>query len=143
MKKLYVKTQAPFVEIPTTSLDKRLEILIGFRKYGLTKLQEKFETLGSLDEQALELQLRSEILYIKNASLTEYDEDTFEIVQEVTVSDTRTSPPLEGFWSTKDECLAVLLDTYLDSPLWKPSIYDSYNKSLMSDLTFEEAQTKN
>lgn len=143
MKKLYVKTQAPFVEIPTTSLDKKLEILIGFKKYGLTKLQEKFETLGSLDEQALELYLRSEILYIKNASLTEYDEDTYEIVQEIAVSDTRTAPPLEGFWSDKAECLAVLLDTYLDSPLWKSSIYDSYNKSLTSDITFDETQTKN
>lgn len=143
MKKLYVKTQAPFIEIPTVSTDKNIEIIIGFKKYNLSELQSKFEVLGSMDEQALEAHLRKEILYIKNASLTEYDEDTFEVIQEISIADTRKAIPLEGFWTTKEECLVVLLDTFLDSSLWKSSFYDSYNQSLTADLSLEEAQIKN
>ena len=143
MKKLYVASQAPFVEITTSSTDKSKDIIIGFKKYSLTALQSKFETLAALDEASLETQLRSEILYLKNASVSEYDDETYELIQEINIPDTRKVTPLEDFWKDKDECLAVLLDIYLDSSLWKSSFYDAYNRSLTSDLSFEEAQIKN
>jgi hypothetical protein len=143
MKKLYVKTQAPFIEVTASSADKAIDIQIAFKKYTLTALQAKFASLAEMKEDELEAQIRSEILYIKNASLSLYDEETLELLETITVPDTRTATPLEDFWKDKAECLAVLLDIYLESSLWKASFYDAYNRSLTSDISFEEAQVKN
>ena len=146
MKKFYIASQAPVIEMPVTSEKdaegKSYTSIIGFRRYKGSEAQNKIESFKDLDEnQATDL-LKSEIVYIKDAIASVYDDETFELVETVKIPDTRKAKVLEPFWQDAGECLAVLTEHYLDSIPWKGSIIQAYIKSLYN-LDFKEAEQKN
>ena len=73
-----------------------------------------------------------QVIYIKNASLVIDGKDTL-------IADTRDAKPIEGLWSSPDECLAVLLDTYLTSFYFRDSLPTAISKAVFgTDVKGEE-----
>jgi len=145
-KKLFISSQSPFVEIPVTSAKdaegKETTILVGFKRYSAKIAQQKLESIKDLSEEEAEKILKEEILYIKNAIITVYDEETFEVAETITVKDTRTVKVIEPFWEDVSGALEVLTNMYLDSIPWKGSLITAYLKTLYN-VDFKEAEIKN
>lgn len=145
-KKFYIASQAPFVELEIVS-EKDAEgisekLLVGFKRYGLAEAQEKINSFKELSESEAQTLLQKEVLYIKNAQVKVYDDETLEVVDTIKVSDTRKAQPYEPFWGDKNEALAVLLEHYLDSTPWRGSFIQGYIKSLIN-LDYKDAEAKN
>lgn len=144
--KLFIVTQAPSAEVTVTSAKdvegKIQEIKIGFRRYGLEKAQSILEGLKEVTPETEKEILKQNILYIKQAVVATYDEETLELDKTITVEDTRTAEPFAPFWESSKECLAVLLEHYLDSAPWKGAIITAFVTSLYN-IDFKEAEAKN
>jgi hypothetical protein len=133
-KKFYIQSQSPVAELSVVSEKdaegKSQKILVGFKRYPANEAQKKLESFKDLsDEQAKNL-IINEVLYIKDVVLEVYDDETGKKLETIKIADTRTAQPIESFWADKDECLAVLLDNYLDSIPWKGSLITAYITSL-------------
>lgn len=140
-KKLLVKTQTPTVELALVSAatadgttDK---VTVGFKRYPSKQVEKKWEEFTSIstktDQDVVDF-LRNEIVYFKDASVGVYDDATGEdvLVETIDVADSRTAAPVESFWGTPKECLAVLLDSYLESIPWKGPFIDGFATSLFN-----------
>jgi hypothetical protein len=113
---------ANFSTVELTRKQAQLDAL----KSDITLSDEDFSTkvgvlenaIETLNESILSYQkdfTKSHISYIKNASVAIDSVDTL-------IPDTREAKPIESLWNTPDECLAVLLDMYLESPFFKDSL---------------------
>ncbi len=78
---------------------------------------------------------KQNICYIKNASLTINDKD-------ILIQDTREAQPIESLWATPDECLAALLDLYLQSNAYRDSLFTTV-PSLVFNTDIKEEELKN
>jgi hypothetical protein len=145
-KKLFISSQSPFVEIPVTSAKdaegKETKIIIGLRRYDPKEAQQKIDTITGLSEDEAFKIIKKEIIYIKNAVVTVYDEETLEVAETINVKDTRTVKSIEPFWEDASGALEVLTDMYLESTPWKGSLLTAYLKALYN-LDFKEAEIKN
>lgn len=148
-KKLFVKLQSPSVEIKVTSAEsadnQTSSIIVAFKRYPVDKIQAKLDTFteaAKLSEEAAVEFIKSEILYIKDASVDIYDDSTFEFIETIKVEDTRTAQPVADFWEDSDSCLTVLTDNYLLSAPWKSAFSDAFIKAVIN-RDFKEAEVKN
>ena len=135
-KKLFIASQAPFVELPVTSVEdangKKATIKIGFKQYDAIEANKILESFSSLKEEEIESELKKQILYLKEVELAIYDEDTLELESTKKIADTRKVESFEPFWADKNECLVVLLDSYFASFPWKGSIIEAFVQSLLN-----------
>ena len=146
-KQLYVQLQTPTVELSVVArpdaTGQTASIVVGFKRYTPDKIQAKFDNFklsGETSEEAAVQFLSNEIIYIKNASLDMYDEDTY--VETVVIDDTRTALPVVDFWETPKECLTVLSGYFLNSTPWKSSLTDAFIKAVLN-TDYKEAELKN
>jgi hypothetical protein len=82
---------------------------------------------------------KQNVSYIKNASLV-LEEGGKNI--DLLITDTREAKPIESLWATPDECLAVLLDMYLEHPAYKDSLQLAIPK-LVFNTDFLDGELKN
>ena len=96
----------------------------------------KEEAINKLDDF-----LRNEIVYLKNVNgLVKIDENGNE--KEFSVSDTRTQKPIEPLWGSPEECLSVLVDSFLESAPYKGSLISAQQKAL-ANIDIQDGEVKN
>lgn len=151
---LYVKLQTPTIELPVKVKDSsgaKDSILAGFKRYPIHESQAKLDTLSELiraesDEEAdhseINKMVKSELVYLKQIKL-DLEEDGR--AKELAIPDTKSVKPHAGLWETSDECLAVLLDLYLNSAPYRLALILTMQKAFInSDFSaYKDAQVKN
>ena len=151
-QKLYVKLQAPTIELSINAKDggnTQASLIAGFKRYqseqGESKLKEFQELLGRTDEvgkNAITAFIANEIVYLKKAPIVVEDTDTGTL-KDVVVKDTRDAiKPNETLWDSPKECLDVLLSHYLESNPWRVSLIEGILKAL-TNMDFSSESAKN
>lgn len=84
---------------------------------------------------------RRHFLYITKAHVEVEDDEGN--VTTIAVEDSRTAKPVESLWSTPDECLSILLDTYLAIPAIKDSLLGQLLDTILDTGVIQEEQVKN
>lgn len=90
--------------------------------------QDKFNLAKAIDS----------ILYIKGATVTVYDAEN--VLTSSKIEDTRTAQPLEDFWTTPEEALQVILESFLDDKGWKDAILLKHQEALAADYSVERSK---
>lgn len=147
--KVFVKLQTPTIELKVEAKDAsgvKDSILVGFKRYEIKQTEAKLkalqETLENIEDTSkLEEAIKAEVVYIKQAKVTLFDEEK-KTEKELLVQDTRTAKLVETLWENSDECLAVLLDLYLSSSPYRVSFMSGMQKALINS-DFENAEAKN
>jgi hypothetical protein len=150
--KLFVKLQVPTIELKVSAKDAagiKDSILVGFKRYEISDAQKRLNILqdlltsaqadNSLDSQALDVFIKNEVIYIKQAKL-ELEEDGK--TRELVIQDTRTTKPIEELWANNEEALDVLTTAYLASSPYRLSLILSAQKALFNS-DYSEAEVKN
>lgn len=83
-------------------------------------LKEEIEALTASGLSAREEYYKRHVLYLKNITVPYEDDEGNKL--SILVKDTRTVEPVEPFWETPEECLAVLLDTLFEEDTLKGSL---------------------
>lgn len=83
--------------------------------------------------------IKGEILYVKDINLTIEDNG---IAKELKVADTRTAKPNEPLWVSPEECLSVLVDSFLESAPYRGSLIAAQQKAL-ANLEIKDGEIKN
>jgi len=94
------------------------------------------------EEEALESIsqfIKDEILYIKDVNLTVEDNG---IAKELKIADTRSAKPNEPLWATPEECLSVLVDSFLESAPYRGSLIAAQQKAL-ANVDIKDGEIKN
>lgn len=148
-KQLHLKLQTPTIELPVSFKDSSFakdSIIVGFKRYNLTEAEKVLEELADIAANTTVTNLdnlnnfiKSKVVYVKKVELT-VDEDGKET--KITVADTRTVKPVDGLWEGSEDCLAALLDLYLDSAPYRSSLMEALNKALLN-VDFSEGERKN
>lgn len=73
---------------------------------------------------------KEQILFIKHASLEIEDEAGKS--KDLSIADSRTAAPVESLWESPDECLVVLLDTYLSVPSLRDSLIGKITDTILN-----------
>ena len=154
--KLYVKLQTPTIELKVSAKDiagTKDSIQVGFKRYPVTEAQVKIAELQDIwkelsessdttpDTKKFDKFLRDQIVYIKGFE-GETQDSTDGSVKKLSVTDTRTVKPIETLWDTPEECLVVLLDMYLGSPLYRDSLYNEVVAAVFG-INFKAEELKN
>lgn len=124
--------------------------------YSVQELREEYKLLGEdkdvskLPEPTLSLEetkkkldnfIKNQIVYLKDINgLIRIDADGKE--KEFSVSDTRTVKPIETLWGTPEECLSVLVDSFLESAPYRVSFISGVQKAL-SNVDYQDGEIKN
>lgn len=150
---LVIRTQAPTVELPVVSKDgsgSSNKILVGFKRYdadeGGSRLDE-YNNIVQADDfdisksEELADFIKEEVVYIKDITTETYDESTGKS-SKLKISDTRKATKLDGLWESSDQCLAVLLDSYLSFNSWRLPFVSAVQSAIV-DMNFEEERLKN
>lgn len=151
-QKLYVKLQAPTIELSITAKDggnTQASMLVGFKRYpseqGEAKFKEFQELLGKTDDagkSSITAFVAGEIVYLKKAPIVVEDTEAGTL-KDVVVKDTRDAiKPNETLWESPEECLDVLLSHYLESNPWRVSLIEGILKSL-TNMDFSTDAVKN
>lgn len=145
MKKVYIVGHFPFVEKEVVSETTSLKVIVGFKKYDFIAFRDKLASFDGMAEEDIKAMLKSEVLYLKGASIETYDDvdDMFTPLDKVIVEDTRQVKVLEGVWEDKKQCLNVLLDLYLSDASWALSLFNSFISTGTDGISSEELQAKN
>jgi hypothetical protein len=118
------KTQeVGFIELPD---DERTSIME--KAFEFMAAQEKFNLAS----------LANDVLYIKNATVTVYNEE--DVLVSNKIADTRKAEPLVDFWTTPEEALQVILDSFLDDKGWKEAILAKHQEALTTDYSVERSK---
>jgi hypothetical protein len=83
--------------------------------------------------------IKDEILYIKDISLTVEDNGT---VRELKIADTRTAKSNEPLWVSPEDCLSVLVDSFLESAPYRGSLIQAQQKAL-ANTELKDGEIKN
>lgn len=83
---------------------------------------------------------KTHVIAIKDAKLVVEDENGNEL--DLPIPDTRLAEPVESLWGTSDECLAVLLDTYLDYVPFRDSLQKVITSAVFN-LDYKDLEAKN
>jgi len=155
MTKLYVKLQTPTVELAINAKDSsgaKDNIIVGFKRYEANESTTQLTSLGKLfleqsekevteiDTTDLDIFIKSQIVYIRQAHLLLIDEDDKKTALDV--MDTRKAKPVADRWETPEECLDALLDLYLASAPWRSALNIGLRKAL-TNAEFDEDALKN
>lgn len=152
MKQLFVKLQTPTIELTVKAKDSsgaKDSAVFGFVRTNLEESDKELKVFAELLDEQLENAkegvintkdvnefIKSKILYLKQAKLEVYDEDTDKTV-ELQIPDTRKAKKNEDFWEDAGECLIALLDLYLSASPWRSSIINALQKALVN-VDYEE-----
>jgi len=152
--KINIRLQSPTIELPIKAQDAsgaKDSLVVGFKRYEITEAQNKLDKLqeilsesqdaGSLNSTALDTFVKAEIVYIKQAKLELYDDET-KTTKDLVIADTRTSKPNESLWVDADSCLDVLTSMYLSSAPWRLSLILAAQKALLNS-DYSGAEVKN
>ncbi len=150
--RIFAKLQTPVIELKVSAKDaagNKDSILVGFKRYEVKQGQDKLILLqehlnsahadSSIDSQALDTFVKSEIVYIKQAKL-DLEEDGK--AKELIIQDTRTTKPIAGLWDDSDGALDVLTNLYLCSSPYRLALILATQKALFNS-DYSEAETKN
>jgi len=155
MTQLYVKLQTPCIEIKVKAKDSSGAVdalLVGFKRYEskkatkeLTILQGLFEDqMGKQDEDIdtteLDIYIKSQVIYIKQANLILLDEEGKQST--LVVPDTRKAKQVADRWESSEDCLDVLLSLYLASAPWRLAFNGSLQKAL-ANANYQDELLKN
>lgn len=83
--------------------------------------------------------IKDEILYIKDVNLTIEDNG---IAKELKIADTRSAKPNEPLWVLPEECLSVLVDSFLESAPYRGSLITAQQKAL-ANVDIKDGEIKN
>jgi hypothetical protein len=87
----------------------------------------------------INLLIKNEIVYLKNVNVTISENG---IDKPLKIADTRTAKPNEPLWLTPEECLSVLIDSFLACAAYRGSLIDAQQKAL-ANVEFKDAKIKN
>jgi hypothetical protein len=104
------------------------------------ELEDKIRNAVNEQKMKYDEFYRTHVLYIKNASITGTKEDGSTI--DINIPDTREAKPVESLWESGEECLAALLNVFLESSSYKDSLQKAVF-SVVFQTNFEEAKGKN
>jgi len=102
------------------------------------KRKELQKTISELGKEQTKLSIdfcKNQVLYIKNAVVEDANG------KEITIKDTKTVEPIESLWSSPEECLAVLLESFFDTALLRDSLITSIVDIVLNLQT--DARVKN
>ena len=100
-------------------------------------LVDKIERENSLIAERLASFYNSHVTHIKNASLQQGDEK-----KDLFIADSRDAKPVESLWETPEECLVVLLDTYINFAPFRDSLHSKILETIFN-YKFETGEIKN
>lgn|SRR5574343_207476 len=149
-----------FKRYPLEEADKKNKLLKEIQNdiyiHSMLEIQEEYKALGESKEEVkipdpkfskeeaiskLTKFLKEEIVYLKDVNgLVTIDENGKE--KEFSVADTRTAKPVEPLWGTPEECLSVLVDSFLESAPYKGSFISAQQKALVN-ADFQDGEIKN
>jgi len=104
------------------------------------ELQDAIEEIAEKQAEVLMAFYKKQITHIKNASL-EYNKDGETV--DLNVADSRKAVPVESLWEDSNECLAVLLDTYLNYLPFRDSLTSKVSSVVFNIDLKEQASLKN
>lgn len=146
--KLTVKLQRPTIELVVKAKDSagdKDSFKAGFKRYTYAETQTKFKELQAISLEANEGDdksddlIKNEIVYLKDVKL-EIEENG--VTKDLHVADTRTAKPIPTLWETSEECLAVLLDVFLNSAPYRVGLLEASTKALINN-DYSSAEVKN
>lgn len=152
MAQLKLITQQPSIELPVSSKDgsnTKINIIVGFKRHKTLQAAERQKVYESIvsaenfdinDSQELDQFLKEEILYFKKVKLTAED-DQGKIIN-INILDSRSAKAIETLWDNSDDCLNVLLDSYLEWTSWRVSFIEAVQVALV-DTDFISGKIKN
>lgn len=150
---LIIRTQAPTVEIPVVSRDGSKNtntLLVGFKRYGADAGKTRLDEYNTIvtqegfdlsESKELEEFIKAEVVFFKDVSVETVDDSTGKSAK-LRVADTRKATKLDGLWENSEQCLAVLLDSYLVYTSWRLPFISAL-QSALADINFEEVIAKN
>ena len=152
LKDLSKKFGNNLVDVKLTRAQKELAKLFQDMETPIEELETKVTAIQAEIEKLSEQQakdylafIKSQVVYLKNVSLVTVDNETQE-EKELIIKDTREVDPIESLWASPSECLAVLLDMYLDSAAFKDSFPQAVSSTVFdpkSAIKFNEGKVKN
>lgn len=104
------------------------------------RLTQEVDKYNKEQEDKIIAFVKKHVAYIKNASLVLEDEAGKDI--DLLIADTRDAKPIESLWVDGDEALVVLLDIYLDNPIFKDSLISTVTK-LVFNTDFQNGKLGN
>lgn len=101
-------------------------------------LKDVVEQLATAQRDKINQFYRDQIVFVGNVSTTVTENG---VDKDITVIDSRTVQPIESLWSTPEECLAVLLEAFMEVP----SIWDSLTPTILAVIfnNYKEEKVKN
>lgn len=106
----------------------------------LNRLQNLINNYTDEQNEKLNTFYKTHVLAIKDAKLVVEDENGKEL--DLPIPDTRLVEPVESLWGTPEECLAVLLDMYLDYVPFRDSLQKVITSAVFN-LDFKDLEAKN
>ena len=101
--------------------------------------EEQEKLLSKVIESRLDF-YKKQVMFLKEVKLSFEDDEGN--VKDLNIPDSREVKPIESLWGNSSECLAALLDIYLDDRNFKDSLIDAIFKSLFG-ITLNEVKVKN
>lgn len=149
-KKLFILLQKPTIELELVAKDSAKQsdrFIVGFNRYTIEEADPKFKEFTQLlsnttdkeSAEAVSKFIKNEIQFLKSVNI-EYEEEGK--IKKLNIQDTRQVKPLEGLWESPEECLDVLLDSYLGSAPYRLSFIENISKAFVN-RDFEEDKIKN
>jgi hypothetical protein len=118
-------------------LDQKYEYLTS------TKVEQNDTVKAEITEEAADKAInefiKGEISYLKNVTVDIVDNG---VAKELKIADTRTVKPNEPLWGTPEECLSVLVDSFLACAPFRGSLITMQQKALFN-LDYKDAEIKN
>ena len=96
-------------------------------------LQEQ-KSIQETQEEALLSLYKYQIMFLRNIEVTTEDKD-------LVIKDTRDATPIESLWETEEDCLVVLLDTFLNYVPFRDSLFTKLTQAIFNPT--ESGKTKN
>lgn len=109
-------------------------------KAELQNLPEPELTKEEADKEITDF-IKNEILYLKDIKVN-YTDDVSKTDKELTIADTRTVKVSEGLWTMPEECLELLIDSYLASVPYRQALIEAQQRALLN-IDTREAAIKN
>lgn len=143
-----IQAQPDTVEIKVKAKDgsgSQKMLLVGFKRYKSAESQDKTDEytaiVDSVGDHILKSQelfnfIKEEIVFIKNISLDLMDETGKK--SKLKIKDTREQKTIEGLWTSSEDCLETILDSYFEWDSWKLAFISAVQSSISDiDVTGE------
>lgn len=98
------------------------------------ELLEQQKAIQENQEEALLTFYKDQIVFLRNIEVTIEDKD-------LSIKDTRDVTPIESLWENGEDCLAVLLNTFLNYVPFRDSLFTKLTQAIFNPT--ESGKTKN